>query len=79
MLPTQVTQESPIPLSYIDVWLGGALDLQARYSLSGSSYLASSGGRYSSFVEETVRTTRGWKYIVNDRAYPYRPAVMVSV
>lgn len=42
------------------MWLGGALSLQAEFNLTGPAYLEGSGGRYSSFVEETVRTTEGW-------------------
>ena len=54
---------------------GGALDLQNKYNLSGPGYLKESGGRYSSFLEETIQTTQSWTYILNDRIFPLRPFV----
>ncbi|GBF93042.1 hypothetical protein Rsub_05653 [Raphidocelis subcapitata] len=66
--------DAPIPLSYIDVWIGGASELQNRMGLSGEAYRNASGGRYGSFVEETLKTTAGWApFIVNDREQPLRP------
>lgn len=53
--------QAPICSSYVDVFLGGALELQARFGLAGEAYRgASPGGAYSSFVEETIRTTHAW-------------------
>ncbi|KAI8467949.1 MAG: hypothetical protein J3K34DRAFT_523324 [Monoraphidium minutum] len=66
--------DAPIPLSYIDVWLGGAADMQERLKLEGPAYHAASGGRYGSFVEETLKTTTNWRpYVTNDREQPLRP------
>ncbi|GAX81815.1 hypothetical protein CEUSTIGMA_g9243.t1 [Chlamydomonas eustigma] len=63
---------SPIPFSYIDIFLGGAYELQQTFNLSGPGYLERSCGLYSSFLEETIKTTYGWTYMVNDRMAPSR-------
>jgi hypothetical protein len=39
------TQNNHTTKSYIDVWLGGAIDLQDRFNLSGPAYRAGSGGK----------------------------------
>ncbi|KIY98389.1 hypothetical protein MNEG_9574 [Monoraphidium neglectum] len=66
--------DAPVPLSYIDVWLGGAIDLQKQYNLTGDAYAKGSPGGYKSFVEETLKTTSAWtRYIINDRDQALRP------
>lgn len=50
----------PIVQSYVDIFLSGCLDLEARYQIEG-------------FAAECVRTTRGWSvHWVNDRIHPRR-------
>jgi hypothetical protein len=53
----------PITQSYVDIFMTGCLQLQARVSES-----------HIDFVEQCVRTTEGWStHWVNDRIYPRRP------
>lgn len=53
----------PIVQSYVDIFISGCLQLQARVSEANVD-----------FVEQCVRTTGGWsKHWVNDRIYPRRP------
>lgn len=53
----------PLVQSYIDIFLGGCLELEDRFELEG-------------FARQCVRTTHGWsRYWVNDRLYPRRPFI----
>jgi hypothetical protein len=53
----------PITQSYVDIFIAGCLQLQARVSEPNVD-----------FVEQCIRTTDGWsKHWVNDRIYPRRP------
>lgn len=55
--------ENPITQSYVDLFISGCMQLQARVS-----------DPKFDFVEQCVRTTKGWsKHWVNDRLYPRRP------
>ncbi len=55
--------ENPITQSYVDLFLSGCMQLQARVS-----------DPKFDFVEQCVRTTDGWsRHWVNDRLYPRRP------
>ena len=57
------TQEYPIAQSYVDLFISGCMELQARVS-----------DPKLDFVEQCVLTTGGWsKHWVNDRLYPRRP------
>lgn len=50
----------PIVQSYVDIFLGGCLDLEQRYKLKG-------------FAKRCVASTHAWsKHWVNDRLYPRR-------
>lgn len=51
----------PVVQSYVDLFIGGALDLEQRYNLSG-------------FTLETILSTDGWSdHWINDRVPAYRP------
>jgi len=51
----------PVVQSYVDIFVGGALELEQRYNLSG-------------FAQETIMSTHGWsEHWVNDRSPAYRP------
>lgn len=53
----------PIVQSYVDVFLSGCLQIEARFQLEG-------------FARECIRSTHGWsKHWVNDRIYPRRPFI----
>ena len=53
----------PIVQSYVDIFLSGCLDLEARFGLVG-------------FAAECLRSTRGWsRHWVNDRVHPRRPFI----
>jgi len=53
----------PIVQSYVDVFLAGCLQIEARFQLEG-------------FARECVGSTHGWsKHWVNDRIYPRRPFI----
>lgn len=53
----------PIVQSYVDVFIVGCLEQEARYGVAG-------------FARECVATTYGWSaHWVNDRIYPRRPFV----
>jgi len=55
----------PIVQSYVDIFITGCLELQARVTDPGVD-----------FVAECVRTTNGWsKHWVNDRPMPRRPYI----
>jgi len=55
----------PITQSYVDLFITGCMELQARVSEPGFD-----------FVEQCVTTTRGWsKHWVNDRLQPRRPYI----
>jgi len=55
---------TPIAQSYVDIFLGGALDIDAEVRFADSSY---------SFTAEVIATTYGWSsHWVNDRILPYR-------
>jgi len=68
------TAEAPIVMSYVDIWLGGALQLERQFNLTGPEYKKESGGKYDSFAAETVATTYDWSaHWWNDRLLPLRP------
>lgn len=51
----------PIVQSYVDIFLGGCLQIERQYQLAG-------------FAEECVASTQGWsRHWVNDRIHPRRP------
>lgn len=51
----------PITQSYVDIFLGGCLDVSEAYGIE-------------EFALECIRTTKGWsKYWINDRIMPRRP------
>mmetsp|Transcript_8512 Transcript_8512/g.16081 ORF Transcript_8512/g.16081 Transcript_8512/m.16081 type:complete len:342 (-) Transcript_8512:176-1201(-) len=51
----------PLVQSYVDLFVGGALDLEQRHNLSG-------------FALETILSTDGWSdHWINDRSPAYRP------
>lgn len=53
----------PIVQSYVDIFVGGCLELERQYQLQG-------------FAEECVGSTHGWsKFWMNDRIYPRRPFI----
>ena len=53
----------PIVQSYVDLFLGGCLEIQKQFSLTD-------------FGEQCVNTTSGWSaHWVNDRIYPRRPFI----
>ena len=53
----------PIVQSYVDLFLGGCLELQKQFALAD-------------FAEQCVSTTSGWSaHWVNDRIYPRRPFI----
>lgn len=55
------SQQFPVVQSYVDIFVGGALELEQRYNLSG-------------FTQESILSTDGWsKHWVNDRSPAYRP------
>jgi hypothetical protein len=57
--------EHPIVQSYVDIFITGCMELQARVADPSID-----------FVEECVRTTDGWsKHWVNDRPMPRRPYI----
>ena len=61
------TPEFPMVQSYVDICIGGCLELSALYrSVRGD------------FTQEFIRTTTGWnKYWVNDRIYPRRSFIYI--
>eukprot|EP00775_Hariotina_reticulata_P001181 gene1181-1518_t len=70
------SSRSPMVMSYVDIWLIGALQLQRQFNLSGPAYQAASGGKHFSFANETVATTYDWSpNWWNDRPFPLRPWV----
>eukprot|EP00884_Botryococcus_braunii_P020319 jgi/Botrbrau1/6971/Bobra.0165s0009.1 len=74
---TLPTRTAPIVQSYVDITLGGAIELQDQYNLTAANGYS---GKYPNFVEELVGTTRGWSSNwLNDRLYPYRPFVFVPL
>lgn len=55
--------DRPLVQSYVDIFIGGCLELEEQYQLAG-------------FAEECIRTTSGWsEHWVNDRLYPRRPFI----
>eukprot|EP00747_Dinoflagellata_sp_TGD_P061660 gnl/TRDRNA2_/TRDRNA2_152627_c0_seq1.p2 gnl/TRDRNA2_/TRDRNA2_152627_c0~~gnl/TRDRNA2_/TRDRNA2_152627_c0_seq1.p2 ORF type:complete len:155 (+),score=14.39 gnl/TRDRNA2_/TRDRNA2_152627_c0_seq1:208-672(+) len=55
------TAQHPIVQSYVDIFVGGALELEKRFSLTG-------------YAEQIVASTDAWSnFWVNDRIMPYRP------
>lgn len=53
----------PIVQSYVDIFLGGCLQIERQYALAG-------------FAGECVDSTAGWsRHWVNDRLYPRRPFI----
>ena len=53
--------QAPIASTYVDVFLSGAQELQTAFGLEGEAYRTGSPDQqYSSFMEETIRTTYGW-------------------
>jgi hypothetical protein len=53
----------PLVQSYVDVFLSGCIELEARFHLSG-------------FASECVTTTTDWStHWINDRIYPRRPHI----
>lgn len=53
----------PVVQSYVDIFVGGCLELERQYQLQG-------------FAEECIGSTHGWsKHWVNDRLYPRRPFI----
>lgn len=53
----------PIVQSYVDIFLGGCLQIERQYQLAG-------------FAEECIASTHGWsRHWVNDRLYPRRPFI----
>jgi len=57
----QPSAQFPLVQSYVDLFIGGALDLEQRYNLSG-------------FTSEVIRSTEGWSdHWINDRSPAYRP------
>jgi hypothetical protein len=53
--------QAPIASTYVDVFLSGALELQSKFGLEGEAYrIAFPRGNFSSFIEETIRTTYAW-------------------
>lgn len=55
------SQQFPVVQSYVDIFVGGGLELEQRYNLPG-------------FVRESILSTDGWsKHWVNDRSPAYRP------
>jgi len=55
------SQQFPLVQSYVDVFVGGALELEQRYNLSG-------------FAQESILSTDGWSdHWINDRSPAYRP------
>lgn len=60
---TPPAEAYPIVQSYVDVFLAGCLEQEARFGVRG-------------FAVECVRTTHDWSaYWVNDRIYPRRPFI----
>ena len=61
--PAPPNAKHPITQSYVDLFISGCITLQSRVTEPDVD-----------FVEQCVRTTRGWsKHWVNDRLYPRRP------
>lgn len=55
------TAEKPLVQSYVDIFIGGCLSIEAQFELSG-------------FAKACIRSTSDWSpYWVNDRLYPRRP------
>jgi hypothetical protein len=58
------TPEMPMVQSYVDICVNGCLEIEALYR------------RATGYVQEFIRTSRGWnKFWVNDRLYPRRPFI----
>merc|ERR1719330_223428 len=58
---TTPTVQSPICESYVDVWLSGAVELEAANSVKD-------------YVKNVINSTYGWSpHWANDRPTPYRP------
>lgn len=59
----QPTKSCPLVQSYVDIFISGCLELQAKYKLPN-------------FTKECIRSTSGWSHAwVNDRIYPRRPFI----
>ncbi|CAL8113509.1 unnamed protein product [Orchesella dallaii] len=57
------TPEYPLVQSYVDTFLSGCLEIQAKHSLEN-------------FADDCIRTTEGWNHPwINDRIFPRRPFV----
>lgn len=57
------SQRFPIVQSYVDIFVGGCLELEREHQLRG-------------FAAECIGSTHGWsRHWVNDRVYPRRPFV----
>jgi len=70
------SKQVPLAMSYVDIWLTGAIQVQGQFQLEGDAYRAACWGRYGSFLEETIKTTNSWSsYWLNDRTTPLRPYV----
>jgi hypothetical protein len=55
------SERSPIVQSYVDVFIGGALDIEAKLGSPG-------------FALKVCQSTFGWgEHWLNDRSFPYRP------
>lgn len=60
------SERFPIVQSYVDIFLTGCFELQARVL----------DPKYAGFAEKCVETTAGWsEHWVNDRLYPRRPFI----